>query len=259
MPSFGVCAPVANASAVRAAGWDYVEEGAQALLRGMVPDEGWDGVDRVRSSPLPAPACNGLVPGEMKITGPDADLARLKAYMDVVCRRAQLVGTRVLVFGSGAARNIPEGFDRKRAVHQLREFAKSAADLAAQYNVTVAAEALNSTECNVLSTLAEAAEFVSAVNHPHLRLVVDTYHLWAEGESLEVVRGAMPLVAHVHVADLAGRVAPGEGRPPSDYRAFFRVLKDSGYSGMISVEALDFGAPAYARVLEFVRTQWQRA
>lgn len=258
-PQFGICTQVVNAAAARAAGWDYVEEGVQTLLQGLVPDAEWTGAERARSSLLPIPVCNGLVPADLKITGPDADATRLHTYMDTVLRRAQLTGARLLVFGSGAARNIPDAFDRATAYEQLKEFARSSADLAAQYGVTLVAEPLNSKECNVLTTLAETQEFVQAINHPHLKLLVDTYHFWFENEPLDRVNRAMPYLAHVHVADLHVRVAPGEGSPPSDYRELFRLLKDAAYSGMISVEALSFEPPAYGRVLNFLKAQWTQA
>jgi sugar phosphate isomerase/epimerase len=258
-PQFGICTPLANAAAARDAGWDFVEEGVQTLLQGLVPDADWSGAERARTSALPIPVCNGLVPADLKITGPTADPARLAIYMDTVFRRAQLTGIRYLVFGSGAARGIPEGFDRAAAYGQLREFARTSADLAAQYNVTLVAEPLNTKECNVLTTLAETLEFVQSINHPHLKVLVDTYHFWFEREPLERVNQAFPYLAHVHVADLNVRVAPGEGKPPSDYRPLFRLLKDAGYSGMISVEALDFAPPDYQRVRTFLRDQWSEA
>ena len=46
----------------------------------------------------------------------------------------------------------------------------------------------------------------------------------------------------------------------ADYRPFFRVLKDGGYAGSIAVEAGKFDVAADgARVLAFVRDQWDRA
>ena len=38
---FGICTPSSNATALRAAGWDYVEDNVQGLLQGLVPDDQW--------------------------------------------------------------------------------------------------------------------------------------------------------------------------------------------------------------------------
>ena len=62
-----------------------------------------------------------------------------------------------------------------------------------------------------------------------------------------------------HLADLAGRVAPGEGSPPSDYRPLFHLLKAGAYSGTMSVEAVGFEPAMFGRVLEFIKAQWDQA
>ena len=81
-----------------------------------------------------------------------------------------------------------------------------------------------------------------------------------DGDRLEDLHAAMKWIRHVHVADVDGRVFPGESGK-SDYRAFFNVLKKSNYEGVISVEAPDAtdykNAPA--RVIDFLNQQWQKA
>jgi D-psicose/D-tagatose/L-ribulose 3-epimerase len=102
--------------------------------------------------------------------------------------------------------------------------------------------------------------YVHEVNHPNIQCLLDTWHLWYENEPLEHVRVAMPWIKHVHLADLEGRVAPGESGK-SDYRPVFRVLKECHYGGTISVEALKFDdyTGVGARVLKFVKRQWDEA
>jgi len=125
--------------------------------------------------------------------------------------------------------------------------------------VTIVIEPLNCGECNIINTVAEAMKYVAVVGHPNLRCLVDSFHFWLEDEPLENLREAVPAIAHVHVADKVGRTAPGESGQ-SDYRPFFRVLKDGGYDGLISVEAKDFDvAPSGRKVLEFLRKQWNEA
>src|SRR5438309_8047806 len=117
---FGICTKLENAAAVKAAGWDFVEESVQGLFQGL--QASWAGQIRVTTSPLPVPAANMLVPGSLKITGPDANLDRLKEYMTRVLDRAAQTDTRTLVFGSGGARNVPDGFDRDKARQQILDF-----------------------------------------------------------------------------------------------------------------------------------------
>jgi sugar phosphate isomerase/epimerase len=254
---FGICTSIANADAVKKAGWDYVEESIQSLLVGLTPDEEW----KVPApAALPVQAACMLLPGALKCVGPEVDLPRLQAYMTNVLKRAKICGLQRLVFGSGVARNIPVGFDRETAGKQIIEFAKMSAELAKNQDVMIVLEPLNQGECNVVNSVAEAMRFVKAVDHPFFQCLVDSYHFWLEDESLENLRRAMPWIKHVHVADKEGRVAPGlSGK--ADYRPFFRVLKQGGYDARISFEGAamtDFDVTA-PKVLEFVKKQWREA
>src|SRR5262249_33348613 len=147
--------------------------------------------------------------GQLKITGPDANLDKLRDYMTKVTTRAGKVGTKVLVFGSAGARQIPDGFDRDKARQQIIAFAKMSAELAAKNGVTIVAEPLNRKESNVINSVAEGMEYVQAVGHPNFKCLVDSYHFWLESEPLDNLRKAMKSIAHVHLADTEGRVAPG--------------------------------------------------
>ena len=254
---FGICTPSGNAAALKAAGWDYVEDNVQGLLQGLVPDDQWT------FPPLPALpilAANVLVPGSLRITGPEADLDRLTAYMATVAQRAGRVGIRTLAFGSGAARMVPTGFDRATAERQVVAFATAAAEQLAAHGVTLVFEPLNRHECNIVNTVAEAADLAARVDRPNCQVLVDTFHLWMEAEPLEHVRAAVDRIRHVHVADLDGRVAPSlSGK--ADYRPLFRILKAAGYDGTVSVESspiphFEVKAP---RVLAFLKEQWAAA
>ena len=211
-------------------------------------------------SALPITAANSLVPGDLKIVGPEVDFDHLTKYLATVMTRAQRVGMKILVFGSGNARNVPDGFDRERAQTQIVKFCKMAADLAARAGITLVAEPLNRTECNIINTVAEAMTYVKAVNHRHFQCLVDSYHFWMENEPLESLQSAMPSIRHVHVADKDGRVPPGESGT-ADYRPFFRVLKRANYQGAVSVEAANFNnfETVGKRVISFLHRQWDEA
>jgi sugar phosphate isomerase/epimerase len=254
---FGICTSVANSAAVKAAGWDFVEENVQSLLQGELPDDQWHCPAQAAA---PVLAANCLVPAALKITGPDADLQKLHVYLTRVMARAAKVGIRTLVFGSGGARNVPDGWDRATAQRQIVDFARMASDLARRNGILLVAEHLNRRECNILNTLAEAEGVVHQVNQTSFQNLVDSYHFWLEKEKLEDLANATPFIRHVHVADVEGRVAPGESGT-SDYRPFFRVLKQGGYNGPISVEAIGFNdiAGVGPRVLAFLKEQWNQA
>jgi len=253
---FGICTTLDHAPAARAAGWDYIEESVQGLLQGEVSDDQWKGLEKAKASPLPIACANMLVPASLKITGPTADLVKLREYMSTVLKRAAMIGIETLVFGSAGARNVPEDFDQAHAWDQIAEFAHMSADLANKYKLTIVIEPLAAAESNIANTVAEAMKWVEAVNHPNFKCLVDSYHFWLEDEPLKNLEAAMPAIAHVHVADKAGRVAPGESGK-SDYAPFLRVLKEGGYDRRISVEAPPFTEAQYGKVLEFLKEQWK--
>jgi sugar phosphate isomerase/epimerase len=256
---FGICTTIDKSAVARDAGWDYVEESVQGLLQGLERDEQWTGRDRARESALPILAANMLVPASLKIAGPDVDRERLAAYIRTVLRRADKLDIRTLVFGSGGARSVPDGYPRDSAAEQIGEFLRTSAAVAAEYGVMVVLEPLNRGECNIINSVAEAMKYVATVGHPDLQCLVDSYHFWTENEPLDDLRLAMPSIRHVHVADKVGRTPPGESGQ-SDYRPFFRALKDGGYDGLMSVEATSFDIPSSGRkVLEFLRKQWNEA
>jgi sugar phosphate isomerase/epimerase len=257
---FGICTSIENSATVKAAGWDFIEERVDLLLQGTLDDAEWTGAQRAGKSALPILAANVLVPGTMKITGSEADLDKLREYMTRVLVRAGRVGIRALVFGSGGARNVPEGFDRQRARAQIVEFLRMVAPVAQEHRVTILVEHLNRKECNIITSVAEAMTYVRDANHPNVRCLVDSYHFWLNEEPLESLdRQTVAAIEHVHVADKDGRLAPGLGGK-SDYAPFFGVLKRGGYDGNISVEAKfpDLSADA-PRVLDYLKQQWNDA
>jgi sugar phosphate isomerase/epimerase len=243
-PPLGVCISHTHSAALRMTGWDYIEESVQGFLQAHTtsPDR-WFGADAAVGSALPIYAANMMVPGDYKITGPDADSMRLSKYMAVVLSRAQRAGVRTIVFGSGGARQVPDGFDRERARGQIVTFLKSVAPLAEDHRVTIVVEHLNLKECNILNGVKECGDIVRAVGHPGVRLLLDSFHVWQDGIGWDEVRAELPLVRHVHLADKTSRHPPGQNpqtTPMSDYSTLFRMLKEAGYKGRMSIEAGNF-------------------
>jgi sugar phosphate isomerase/epimerase len=256
----GVYTTVENAAAAQASGWDFVEENVQTFLQGTLPDDQWHGEQRVRSAPLKVPAANRLVPAELKLIGPERDIEKLTQYITRVLTRAGRTGTTTLVFGSGVARTIPTGVSRDTGRQHILEFLRIAVPIAHQNGVTLVAEPLYGVECNIMNSVAECMEYVREIDHPNFQCLVDSFHLWWEKEPLENLRAAMPWIKHVHVSDLKDRLAPNETDEHNDYRSFFRVLREGGYDGMVTVEANHFDIPAAGpRVLAFLKEEWDRS
>lgn len=233
---YGVCGNNEMACTAKQAGFDYMEYGVGNFLK---PDENQsvftETLIQAGKTGLPVEACNGFISPELKITGPDVNLSALENYVTTACRRAREAGVRVIAFGSGGARQIPDGFDRARAREQIVSFCRMLAPIAQQHGVTIAVEPLHKSACNVLNTVGECAALAREINHPALRLLVDSFHLMKDNDSFEDIVINGDLLAHVHISTMPNRVPPGA--EPCDLYPFFDALVRVGYNGRISIEA----------------------
>ncbi|TFG73278.1 MAG: sugar phosphate isomerase/epimerase [Anaerolineales bacterium] len=232
----GVCVGPDQTKVFAEAGFAFVELHVQNHLKTMEDDHAFAGaLHTIQSSVLPCCVANCFVPGSLKITGDSADMDALESYVTTALARAHTAGIDTIVFGSGGARQIPEGFDRGKAWHQLVDFGKMVGPIALQNKVTVVVEPLNHKECNVLNSVGETASYVEAVHHPAVRLLVDAYHMGVDNDIYGDIVTYGHYLSHVHIATIKSRRPPG--LEPCDFTAFFTALRQAQYTGRISVEA----------------------
>ena len=182
---------------------------------------------------LRADCFNSFIPADLKVTGPNVDKVRLDNYLANATERAAELGGEIIVFGSGGARQVPEGFSHKRAHDQILEFLDAAANYAREHGLVIAIEPLNSAETNVITSIAEAVQFADELMQPEVKVLVDFYHQMLEGEAFDEIVQAGERIVHVHVAD-TDRLYPGSGE--YDYQRFAKSLADAGYNKRVSVE-----------------------
>jgi sugar phosphate isomerase/epimerase len=224
-------------------GFDYIEL-SLAPIAAMTDAAFVELARRVAGSGLRCEANNNFFPASIRLTGPDADLARALAYAKGAFERAARLGTAVVVFGSSAAKNVPAGFPHEAAWRQITDLLRALGPLAAQYGITIAIEPLNRQESNIVNLVSEGLRLARAVDHPNVQLVVDFYHLMRESESFEVLLAAGAAVRHIHFAEIVSRNFPTE--PQDDYARFFESLHRIQYDDRCSIEAYtkDFGSDA---------------
>lgn len=247
----GCCGPLDRAPAALAAGFDYLECPLTSLLAEQDEAAFAPVLAAYQASPLPVHAFNIFLPRDLKVVGPEVDPERWQRYVEVALSRAQAIGARLIVFGSGAARQVPESFPRAEATAQLVEFLRGVAGVAAATGITIAIEPLNRKESNIINSVAEGVDLARQVDRPQIRVLADFYHMDEEAEPLDHIVKYKDWLAHIHVAD-TGRLAPGTGQYP--YQTFAAQLAQAGYDGMVSVECRwnDFSAEAGPAV-EFLR------
>jgi sugar phosphate isomerase/epimerase len=222
-----------QAPLLAAAGYDYLEL-SLAHIMALNAEDRKRALAPALESGLPCEACNNFFPPSLRLTGPSADPGRALAYAAEALALASALGVRVVVFGSGKARNPPEGYPREQAWDQLVGLTRELAPLAAKHSITVAMEALNRSESDILCSFSELIRFVREVKRPNIQALMDSYHLGIEKESAETILQGRGLLAHTHVARLAGRSWPL--LPSPDLRAVFAALSSIGYDATMSVE-----------------------
>ncbi|MGV1034020.1 MAG: TIM barrel protein [Microbacteriaceae bacterium] len=131
------------------------------------------------------------------------------------------------------------------------------ADIGAEHDRVFTLENLNLLVDHVGTPFGRAEDtiaLVESVDNPHLRLNLDLYHAQiGEGNLVELVRRALPLIGEIQVADVPGRCEPGTGE--INYPRIASELRTLGYDGVVGLEgwasgdsdaALDAFAAAFA-------------
>jgi len=184
-------------------------------------------------SGLPIEACNNFFPASLKLTGRSVDISLVEKHLDRAFGRTAKLGVKVIVFGSGQSRMVPDGFPMDEAFDQLACHLRLISRYAVESGITIAVEALRKKECNIVNTYREALELADRADAPNIRCLLDFYHLNEESEDISVIEEGGSRLAHVHFAEPVGRVFPVQ-QNYGLYRDFLQQLKLAGYNQRIS-------------------------
>jgi len=231
----GYCSQLKEIDAAKAAGFDYIEVRTSEIAA-LTDGEYEKLAQKLKELGIPAPAAYQFVPGNIKLTGPKVDKAEQMAYVRKALDRVARLGVRTITFGSGQAREVPEGFSRADAFQQLIDFGKRIGPEAKARNITIAIEPQRRQECNIINSTAEALELVNAIDHPNFQLMIDFYHFSVEKEDPAIILKAKDHIRHVHMANPEGRVFPLKW-DEYNYAPFFQNLRKIGYDRLVGLEA----------------------
>jgi len=179
-------------------------------------------------------------PAGLHVTTPDAALRERswRHVRDLIDLCADLGENGIMVFGSPKQRCTVNGLSSKEATRNYTDGIATVVPHAEQRGVTILVEALPIGQCDVVTTLSEAAGIVNQINSPALRTMFDVHNAVDEKEAHAIlVDRYFNLIRHVHVNEMDGR-HPGTGS--YDFKPVFEVLRRRRYQHWVSLEAFDF-------------------
>ncbi|MBR4443067.1 MAG: sugar phosphate isomerase/epimerase [Clostridia bacterium] len=239
MIRLGVCAKPEHMELLAKQGFEYIEIGL-SWLHSLSEEDYQKELAIAKAAPINVEAANGMLPGTVKVTGPDADEATIRAYLEKAFSRAHEIGIKVIVFGSGAARGVPEGWPHAEAWRQIARYLTIAEEYCAKYDIEIAIEPLRRAECNIMNMVTEGTMMSALLNLPHIGTLGDTYHMVCSHEPYSAFVQAGKLLKHVHIGHTIG-VDQGRIWPTAEdgenYREVFEALEAAGYKGRVSIEA----------------------
>lgn len=121
-------------------------------------------------------------------------------HLSSVCRIGELLDARYLVFGSPKNRDCSIVDEDKRESIAL-DFFFRLGELAKHYNVIVCLEPNPKLYgANFLTTTKETFDFVCKLNHPNIRMQLDTGTMLVNNEDATIVNQVQSMIGHVHLS-----------------------------------------------------------
>jgi sugar phosphate isomerase/epimerase len=112
------------------------------------------------------------------------------------------------------------------------------APLAQRRGVKILMEPLAPQLCNVINSLEEALEVVTAVANSAVATMFDCHNTAGEKKPVDaLIREYYPHIRHVHLNEMDGQ-RPGAGNFP--FGQVLRTLRELDYRGWLSVEVFNF-------------------
>jgi len=182
----------------------------------------------------------GWVKNKLHLALPDASArSRAKDYIRSIIDFAGPLGASAII-GSMQGRS-GDGVDAATARAWLAEGLEELGEYARQYSVPLIFEPINRYETNQVNSIANGVQLLQSLSTQNVRLLADLFHMNIEEVDIAAaLRDGGKAIGHVHFVDSNRRPA---GMGHIDYRPIIAALKETGYSGYLSAEALPYPDP----------------
>ncbi len=230
---------VTDLRAAQQADFDYLEIWAAKLRTFLRNNSAWDLRRMFDDAGIQPLSINSI---EHVSFRSDEDFAGIKAECEELCAIAETLRCPYIVVVPG---KLPQPIPSREeivaeSVHVLTELAA----IAHRHGIALAFEFLGQPDCTV-QTLEMAADIVRETSLQEVGLVIDSFHFYAGGSTIEMVERLDPerlFIFHINDAeDLPRerlqdrhRLLPGLGILP--LRQIIQAFKRVGYDGVASVE-----------------------
>jgi len=256
---FGVCGPIEKAAFLAEAGFDYIE-GFTTAVTFMSEDDFQKLAKDMDSLPIKAEAFCVMFTSKFKLIGGECNLDEVREYLNLAFSRTKRLGAEVSVFGSGAIRMIPDGYEKDRAWSEMVTLCTIIGEKAKEHGITALIEPLRVSETNNITTQEEGLKLVKDVNHPNFKVLCDFYHLVQMGGTSEDIRKCGSDLLHTHLANPQTRACPFQG-DGAEYSDYFNGVKSANYKGRVSLECnwtdLELEAPGGLLLLKELAKEYQ--
>ena len=201
--------------------------------------------DRLKSLGLGATAVTVMGPETNPISPDKAIRDAAVAHLDRVLECAQQFGCETLCGPTHSAIGIFSGDGPTEEEFQAGvETLQRVGEKAQARNIKIATEYLNRFEIYFLTTAAQAARFVRAVDHPYVKMMYDSFHAHIEEkDQAAAIKACAAETIHAHVSE-NDRGVPGTGQV--DWDGYFSAFKATGFDGYFTIEAFGRSLPALA-------------
>ena len=131
-----------------------------------------------------------------------------------------------------------DGVDAWTAHAHLADALNDLGEHALQYGVPLLYEPLNRYETNLVNTVDAGVKMLNSLGTRNVKLLADLFHMNIEEQDIAAaIRAGKDHIGHVHFVD-SNRRAAGMGH--LDYAPIAAALKEIGYDGFASAEALAY-------------------
>ena len=243
----GVCCgtDIEKIKYIKSLGYDYAESHCQEIAKA---DDAK--IEAIIATGLPVIAANCFI--GLRVVGEEKDEVAIKEYLEALFSKAKRLGLEYLVFGSSAARRIPEGMSLEQGRTEIVDFLKNLVlPVAEKYDLPVAIEPLRPEECNAINTVDDGVEIAKKINSPYIKVLADVAHMFVQNEELKKLAGYKGFMLHAHTSNPDPAPETGKKRIYPDVNdafsqaEFFAQLKAAGVETCsIEADVIDFNEDA---------------